>query len=113
MIQRKYIYIINHKLTDIYILFSIDMLMDCALHLFPGLLISIELFVFNPSFKRSNHHLMGLMLFAFGYGAWLQLCFHMNGFWVYPFLRQFDHMQRLAFYTVSGILACGAYQLSK
>ncbi|KAI9593577.1 FAR-17a/AIG1-like protein [Syncephalis fuscata] len=85
---------------------------DCSVHLFPCLLVYTELYVYNPSFKYNYRHLLSLLLFVPAYGTWLQLCFYMNGFWVYPFLGQLGHLQRLAFYFISAIIASGFYLLT-
>ncbi|RKP07155.1 FAR-17a/AIG1-like protein [Thamnocephalis sphaerospora] len=84
---------------------------DCSFHLIPGMVVWLELCCFSPAFRRQSRHLVTLMLFTIAYGAWVQLCYHMNGFWAYPFLSALTHSYRLAFYVTCGVIACGAYLL--
>ncbi|RKP10242.1 FAR-17a/AIG1-like protein [Thamnocephalis sphaerospora] len=57
-------------------------LQDAGYHLLPVLALWCELLVYSSNFKRSIKHAQAIIGFAVLYGAWLQVCYHQNGFWL-------------------------------
>jgi hypothetical protein len=89
---------------------GIPLLLDFTLHLFPAVLLWIDFLVFDVHFKRSNSHVVIIYVFALFYFVWSWYCKYVNGYWVYPFLAEFNLPMRIAFFAGSGIFCWGMYE---
>lgn len=88
----------------------IPLLLDFTLHLFPAVFLWIDFLVFDVQFKRSNSHVVIIYGFALFYFIWSWYCKYVNGYWVYPFLAEFNLPMRIAFFAGSGIFCWGMYE---
>lgn len=91
---------------------GIPILFDFTLHLFPAVFLWIDFLAFEVDFKRSNAHVCVINGVAAFYFVWSWYCQHVNGYWAYPFLGEFNLLFRIAFFAGSGILCWGIYEFS-
>lgn len=88
----------------------IPLILDMTLHLFPAVFLWFDFLVFDVQFKRSTSHIKIIYAFAVFYYVWSWYCQHVNGYWVYPFLGEFNLALRTAFFAGSGILCMFMYE---
>lgn len=89
----------------------IPILLDMTLHLFPAVFLWIDFLVFDVQFKRSTTHIKIIYAFALFYYGWSWYCYSVNGYWVYPFLSEFNLPVRTAFFAASGVLCMCMYEV--
>ncbi|KAL0088313.1 FAR-17a/AIG1-like protein [Phycomyces blakesleeanus] len=91
--------------------FDLPLILDLSLHLWPAVILYIDLFVFNSEYKRSTHNVTAIYVFCTLYFFWSSYCRSVNGFWVYPFLDFFSVPGRAAFFVVCATVCVGLYEL--
>ncbi|KAI8342789.1 FAR-17a/AIG1-like protein-domain-containing protein [Chlamydoabsidia padenii] len=89
-------------------------IMDCAMHLYPTLLLWVDFLLLNSSFKRAWRHTVYIYSFVFLYYLWSCYCQSRNGYWIYQFLEHFESSwSRFSFYFVSGTISWLFYEIGK
>ncbi|KAI9029066.1 FAR-17a/AIG1-like protein [Phycomyces nitens] len=91
--------------------FDLPLVLDLSLHLWPTVILYIDLFLFNTEYKRSRENVTAIYVFCALYFFWSSYCESVNGFWVYPFLGLFSVPGRAAFFVVCATVCVGIYEL--
>ncbi|KAI8339902.1 FAR-17a/AIG1-like protein [Chlamydoabsidia padenii] len=87
-------------------------MVDCAMHLYPTIVLWVDFLLTNSHFKRAWIHIAYIYSLAVVYYGWSCYCQHRNGYWVYQFLDRFDsHWSRFGFYFASGTISWLCYEL--
>lgn len=69
------------------------------LHTNVALFIVVELFVVHRRYPSRKQGLSGLVVFLFGYLAWIHVTRHYAGKWPYPIIDNLDLPSRIAFFA--------------
>ncbi|KAM0674271.1 hypothetical protein GVAV_002347 [Gurleya vavrai] len=106
------LFIYNPKLIVCEIVYEkcgLNFLNNLCMHFVPFLLLSIEFF--SAKLKRSNFHVLFLLVFGFLYYLFVKDIATREKKWPYPFLDKVDDMQRIVIFTTITFLCVVLYEI--
>jgi hypothetical protein len=86
---------------------------DLALHASPLFTLSIDFFVFESKFSRTNVRKAApaaLLVFSIWYASFVEYCATFNGSFPYPFLTHNPFAIRVLIYTTTASIALGCFR---
>ncbi|KAK1349138.1 FAR-17a/AIG1-like protein [Hamiltosporidium tvaerminnensis] len=87
---------------------KIRLFSNLCMHLFPFILLIIE--IIDTNIKRSNIHLIAIIIFSITYYFWVSFIASMNKRWPYPLLDGLNGIGRLLIFTAVTLLTVSFYE---